>query len=164
MAAAQPQQQRRKRLTSGISNITLRKAVSEDLPVLKTLADAHRHELGFVHRQALLRSINKQEVIVAQNTDKLVGFVEYHHRRDQQTTIYHIVVDPEYRGQGIGHALIEALRQESYKLKKRFIRIKCPEDLKANRFYEDVGCQLIKEEEGKQRALLIWELGTNGIE
>jgi N-acetylglutamate synthase-like GNAT family acetyltransferase len=164
MAAVQLQLKRRKHLTSGISNITLRKAVPEDLPLLKTLADAHRHELGFVHRQALLRSINKQEVIVAQNTDKLVAFVEYHHRKDQQTTLYHIVVDPEYRGQGIGYALIEKLRQESHKLRKQFIRIKCPDDLEANHFYEHVGCQLIEKEEGKRRALLIWELEINGSE
>ncbi len=148
-------------MTSGISNIPLRKAVPEDLPVLKTLADAHRHELGFVHRQALLRSINRQEVIVAQNTDELVAFVEYHHRKDQQTTLYHIVVTPEYRGQGTGRALIEKLRQESHNLKKQLIRIKCPEDLEANQFYEHVGCQLIEKEKGKRRALLIWELETD---
>lgn len=158
MAAVQLRRERRKNLTSGISNIKLRKAVLEDLPVLKTLADAHRHELGFVHRQALLRSIKKQEVIVAQNTDKPVAFVEYHHRQDEQTTLYHIVVDPKYRGQGIGQALMNALRKESHDLKKKFIRVKCPEDLEANRFYEYLGCQLVEKEEGKQRALFIWEL------
>jgi N-acetylglutamate synthase-like GNAT family acetyltransferase len=151
-------------LTSGISEIKLRKAVPEDLPSLKTLADAHRHELGFVHRQALLRSIHQQEVIVAQKADKLIGFVEYHHRQDLQTTVYHIVVEPEHRDQGIGRILMETLRQESYQLKKQFIRIKCPEELKANRFYEHVGCHLVGKEEGKRRTLSIWELETNGNE
>lgn len=158
MAVVQPRPERRKHLTSGISNITLRKAVLEDLPVLKTLTDAHRHELGFVHHQALLRSIKKKEVIVAQNTDKLVAFVEFHHRKDQQTTLYHIAIERHYRRQGIGQALITALIEDARKKEKNFIQLKCPKDLPANIFYEDIGFELAGKEQGKGRMLCIWKL------
>jgi predicted GNAT family acetyltransferase len=145
-------------LTSGISNIKLRKAVPEDLPTLKALADAHRHELGFVHQKALLRSIEREEVFVAQDTDNPIAFVEYHHRKDKQTTIYHIIVKSEFRNQGIGRSLINAVSAESRKLKKEFVRIKCPIDLEANQFYRQIGCHLIRKEQGKNRNLAIWEL------
>lgn len=155
---ARPQPRKRKPLTSGTFSIELRKAIAADLPALKTLTDTHRHELGFVHRQALLRSIEREEVIVAQKGDRLVGFIEYHHRMDQQTTIYHIVVESQSRNQGIGRSLVDAVKEESRELKKEFILVKCPVDLEANEFYSQIGCQLVRQEQGKQRDLSIWKI------
>jgi N-acetylglutamate synthase-like GNAT family acetyltransferase len=145
-------------LTSGNSRITLRKATLGDVDAIKVLADTHRHELGFVRRPALVEAINREEIIVAQNLYKVIGFIEYHHRRDDQTTLYHICVEPTYRHQGVGRSLIETLEDEARHQSKRVIRIKCPLNLPANQFYKQVGCSPRGEEQGKRRLLTVWDL------
>ena len=143
---------------SSVEPYAVRKATPGDLDSIKVIADTHRHELGFVLRPALARSIQRGQVFVAQNSTGLVGFVEYHHRQDERTTIYHIAVDPAYRRQGIGTKLVEALRIEAAERGQTSIRLKCPADLPANDFYKGVGFVLRGEESGKRRSLLVWEL------
>lgn len=145
-------------LTSGSGKFQIRKGKLQDLDVIKRIADAHRNELGFIRRPALLQSIEREEVFVAVTETDLVGFVEYHHRRDQQTTLYHIVVVPEMRCCGIGNALFEALRVEASEKRKAFIRLKCPAELSANEFYASLGLERVTEENGKVRPLVVWEL------
>lgn len=148
-------------MTSGNNRINVRKATADDLDDIKVLADAHRHELGFVRRPALIVAIDRQEVLVAQNHQELVGFVEYRHRQDTQTTLYHIAVKPEYRHQGVGRALIKALQAEAQSRGKHKIYLKCPQDLPANRFYRQLGYQLISKETDRKRSLVIWELSLS---
>jgi GNAT superfamily N-acetyltransferase len=88
----------------------------------------------------------------------LIGFVEYHHRRDEQTTLYHIVVIPARRRQGVGRALIDALRNEALALRKQIIRLKCPADLPAQGFYARLGLDSLGEESGNSRPLVVWAL------
>jgi len=148
---------RRIALTSGSSEVVIRRAIPEDIDTLKLLTDAQREALGFVRRSALAEAIRREEVIVAQTSEGVIGFVEYHHRRDQQTTLYHLCVAPEYRRQSVGRSLMEALRTEAIQKDKCVIVIKCPADLPANQFYESVGCSARGEEVGKNRPLLLWE-------
>jgi GNAT superfamily N-acetyltransferase len=141
-----------------MSELTIRKAVLTDLDILKSLADAHRHELGFVVRPALVRSIERGELIVATNSTDPIAFVEYHHRRDAQTTLYRIVVAPDYRRQGIGRWLIERLADEARAAGKEIIALKCPATLPANDFYARTGWSLAGSEPGKRRPLNLWQL------
>ncbi len=146
-------------MTSGTpESFTLRQATPADLDTIKSLADAHRHELGFVIRPALARSIERSELIVATNSTSLIAFVEYHHRRDAQTTLYHIVVAPDYRRQGIGRRLIERLADEARAAGKEVIALKCPAALPANGFYARTGWSLAGSEPGKHRSLNLWQL------
>jgi GNAT superfamily N-acetyltransferase len=141
-----------------MSNFVIRKATKVDLDAIKAIADAHRNELGFVLRPALARSILREEVLVAQNGSGPIGFVEYHHRRDKQTTLYHIAVNSEHRQLGIGKALIDALRSEALALGKETIRLKCPADLPTRSFYEHIGFRSTGIESGKNRSLAIFTL------
>lgn len=134
----------------------IRKATLNDLDNIKALADANRYELGFVLRPALIRSINRNEVFVAEENKSIVGFVEYHHRKDEQTTIYHILVCDAYRKKDIGRALINAVRDEAKILKKKYILLKCPIEIPANQFYEHLGFKMLKIENGKIRKLVVW--------
>jgi N-acetylglutamate synthase-like GNAT family acetyltransferase len=138
------------------ANYVIRKATQADLDEIKALADAHKQELGFVLRPILARSIEQGELIVTENSSGLVGFVQYHHRRDEQTTLHNIVIKPEYRDYGIGRQLIQALENEARSNNKRLISLKCPEGLPANNFYRQVGYQQVRIETGKSRRLLIW--------
>ncbi len=138
-----------------MSDLVIRKAIQADLDELKRLADAHKHELGFVLRPALARSITRGEVLVAENSAGLIGFVEYHHRRDEQTTLYHIAVIPDHRRRGIGRALIETLRNEAQALGKETVYLKCPADLPAQKFYARLEFNTVGEEPGNSRPLVI---------
>ena len=146
-----------------MSEIIVRKATMADLDVLKNLADAHKHELGFVLRPALAKSIAQGEVITAQISKDVVGFAEYHNRRDAQTTLYHIVVQPDHRGQGVGQQLIHTLVQDSIECGKEFVQLKCPVNLKANGFYKQLGFSCVGVQPRKHRDLAIWQLYCSSI-
>lgn len=141
-----------------MSQLMVRKATKKDLDAIKELADSHRSELGFVLRPALARSISREEVLIAENSAGVIGFVEYHHREDEQTTLYHIAVRPTHRRKGVGQALVHALRSEAESLGKRRILLKCPTDLPANGFYDRLGFQSVRKEQGKARNLDVWML------
>lgn len=138
--------------------IIIRVAKQRDLNSINALANAHRRELGFVRKVTLAASIHQQEILVAENQDQLVGFVHYHHRCDKQTTLYNIVVLSDRRQRGIGKRLINALVKESRSLDKRWIVLKCPSELPANRFYRHIGFRQWRKEIGKIRMLIVWRL------
>jgi len=141
-----------------MSDFVIRKATLADLDAIKSLTDAHRSELGFVMRPALAKSISQGEVFVAENNADLVGFVEYHHRRDEQTTLYHIAVEPDHRKQGIGRLLITSLANDAQQHDKTFIQLKCPTELSANHFYAHIGLTQVSVETGRRRPLAVWWL------
>ena len=158
MGAAPYPRKRKIPLISGNADILIRKATEDDLNSVKTLADAHRRELGFIRRPTLVEATRREEIIVALHSERLVGFVHYHHRRDEQTTLYDIVVTPDYRRTGLGRDLVHALMLESRAQKKQFIVLKCPEELAANAFYERIGFERWQEDPGKRRRLIVWRL------
>ena len=146
-----------------MSGLLIRKATLADLGVIKGLADAHKNELGFVLRPALANSIERDEILVAENSRGVIGFVEYHHRQDEQTTLYHIAVRSDHRRRGIGRQLVKALIRDSDECNKGFIQLRCPVDLEANKFYKQLGFSQVDTDPGKQRELAIWRLllGSN---
>jgi len=139
-----------------MENIIIRKAKSRDIDQIKQIADNYRYELGFIPKSVLERDIQRGEIIVAENS-RIIGFVHYHHRKDDQTTLYHITVCKEYQGKKIGSILVNALINEARKYGKSRIRLKCPIDLEANKFYKKIGFQKVGIENGKKRKLVIWE-------
>lgn len=155
MAAAVGLLMRRTNLIFG-NKVQIRFASPEDIDEIKQLADSHKHELGFLRRPALLEAIQRNELLVAQNGAGIVGFVEYHHRRDAQTTLYNIVVSPAHRRHGAGQQLVFKLEEEAKQREKSWILLKCPEDLQANHFYEHIGYEKVAVERGKSRRLNIW--------
>lgn len=141
---------------SNQNDYVIRKAVESDLDEIKKIADSHKKELGFIMRPALARSIAQEELIVAVNGVGIIGFIQYHHRRDEQTTLHNIVVVPSLRKKGIGQRLIQGLEAEAIAMDQNFILLKCPEDLDANEFYKSIGYKEVRKEAGKMRRLNIW--------
>jgi GNAT superfamily N-acetyltransferase len=141
--------------------VLIRRAQGDDLDVVKRVCDAHRVELGFVMRPALAESIARGEVLLACDArGTVIGLVDFHHRRDQQTTLYHLVVSEVARGRGVGRALVMGLHAEAAQHGKTCIRLKCPVTLPANGFYARVGFVLIATEPGKARPLNVWNLSV----
>lgn len=143
------------------SDLIIRKAVFTDLETVKRIADAHRHELGFVVLSALRERIERNEMLVAVRDNELIGFVDYHKRRDGQLTLYRIAIDEEDKGQRVGQALIDNLVVIARAQGCSQIILKCPVDLRANQFYEQHGFTPAGTVEGRRRSLNIWAMSLD---
>jgi GNAT superfamily N-acetyltransferase len=73
-------------------------------------------------------------MLVAEQQGQLIGFVDFHQRKDGQLTLYHIVVLANRRRQGIGYALLSTLQAIAQDAACLRIVLKCPVNLEANLF------------------------------
>lgn len=120
---------------------TVRPATLDDLDWVKTMADRHRREIGFVNRAALTAAIDRGELLVSEQC----GFCHYRTRKDGVAVIYEIVSESGGTGKGL-------LREVPLP-----VRLKCPVDLASNGFYRHMGGTLVAVEDGKRRRLNVWE-------
>lgn len=127
----------------------IRYGVPRDWDEINTIARQYSQELGFVRRVSLLEAMVRYEVYVAFSGANLIGFVNWHKRRDGWRTVYEIAVHRDWRGRGVGKALMRAVGQP--------VRLKCPVDNASNRFYEGLGMNIARTETGRVRALNVWE-------
>lgn len=117
---------------------------------IKEITDNNSKQLGFITRGSVIESIKNKELIIKEYENKIVGLCKYHKRQDNWTTIYDIVVQEKYRRMGFGYEMINYLLN-----KKHCIKLKCPVDLKANKFYKQIG-KYIKTISGKKRDLNLY--------
>jgi GNAT superfamily N-acetyltransferase len=122
----------------------------------KVIASTFPKELGFVNRAALQASENAGELEVIAG----IGFCNYHHRRDGQTTIYEIAVAREYQNQGWGRLLFYRVLCACIERSQTRIVAKCPEDNLSNGFYEHLGFKLVIVESGRRRRLNRWQFNV----
>lgn len=112
---------------------------------------AHRDELGFVNRA----QCEEGDLVTVERNGEMVGAALANHCvRKPQTTLYDIAVLPDHRREGIATKLVSRLSRESPHDK---IVAKCPVGLNANEFYAATGWTRTDREEGKERALNVWE-------
>jgi len=138
---------------STIQPVTIRHARVEDVPGAKAVADRHKAELGFV-RAAILHEAQKREwLLVAVRDEKVIGFANFRIRRDNNATLYDIVVDDAYRKQNIGKRLVQRLTWLVNVAGGEHVRLKCPQGSPANAFYEQLRFERTDTETGKKRPL-----------
>lgn len=138
--------------------VRVRLAKAKDLKAVKRLADNCRYELGFVRAAALEEAISERRLLVALNSSSIIGFVHFRCCRDGHATIYEIAVSPEWRGRGVGKALVKAVTEEAQSKGCSTLLLKCPIDLPANGFYARLAFVRVGIEQGKHRPLVIWKL------
>jgi N-acetylglutamate synthase-like GNAT family acetyltransferase len=136
--------------------LVVRAATTGDIPAIKAIAERKNHALGFVHRGSLARSATRDELVVASVGLSVIGFCQFYRRQDGVATIYHVAVDPERRGEGIGRALLAKVGQDAEKRGMQTVRLKCPADFKANGFYAWIGFQLVGVESTVARPMHVW--------
>jgi len=143
--------------------VTIRLARENDVEGAKRVAEECRHELGFVNVAILRMAQTKDWLLVASewnlenNTESIVGFANFRIKKDKNCTLYEIAVRKEHRGKGIGKRLLNELIRILNSAGGSFMRLKCPESLAANAFYEHNGLKLVGLEEGKKRRLKVWQ-------
>jgi GNAT superfamily N-acetyltransferase len=130
-------------------------STSDRVAAAADVFQAHRDELGFVNRAQCedgdLYTVERDGRIVA-------AALGNHCVRKPQTTLYELAVLPEYRRQGIATELIGRMARDSPHEK---LVAKCPESLPANEFYDSQGWSRVDREEGKNRALNVWQYYIN---
>ena len=141
---------------NAIQSVTIRHARIEDVTGVKVLADRYRVELGFVRISILQEAQKKRWLLVAVKNQQVIGFANFRIRQDRNATLYDIVVDKPYRKQKIGKRLIQRLTWLVNVAGGEHIRLKCPQSLPANAFYEKLQFIHIESEKGKKRPLNVW--------
>jgi ribosomal protein S18 acetylase RimI-like enzyme len=127
------------------------------LEELKKIADSCKKDIGFVTTRILEKAINEKRIIIQKKDERIIGFLHFYHRkRDQQTTIYELMILPEYQKMGYGKELINELVRQSLILNRTIIKLKCPVDNFSNGFYKHLGFELIQTVKGRKRELNIW--------
>lgn len=127
-------------------HVGLRYGSSDDIQHVKRIANQYKNELGFVNRAALETAIRKHQLWVAyDNGGAILGFANWHARRDGWHTVYEIAVDKNYTGQGIGSALLNAVPSPK--------QLSVTQDNSARLFYESNGIHIAYEKRGKKRPL-----------
>ncbi len=144
---------------------SVQEASGEDAPAILALAGVHRDELGAViqHGQWLLQQVERGEVFVARTGEgKIVGFVVFTHesfRALENTIVYYLCTNKEYRGQGIGKLLMEAVASDARIRGKKALELKCPAHSQANTFYKSIGYELRQSEADREgNRLNVWTL------
>lgn len=128
----------------------IRFANESDLHVVVKIARQYDKQLGYVRPISLREAIAKKSLLVAEMGGRVVGFVNYHARRDGWKTIYEIAVDPAFVSSKVGAGLLAAVPKPT--------RLKCVlTNIRANYFYSDNGMNLVRIEDGKRRSLAVWE-------
>ena len=141
---------------NAIQSVTIRHARIEDVTGVKVLADRYRVELGFVRISTLQEAQKKRWLLVAVKNQQVIGFANFRIRQDNNATLYDIVVDKPYRKQNIGKRLIQRLTWLVNVAGGEHIRLKCPQSLPANAFYEKLQFTRTGTEIGKKRPLNVW--------
>jgi len=134
--------------------IVIKKAGMDDVPAVQHIARLCADGVGFVRRVALERAVTAGELYIALmvkgGNEAVVGFANTHKRKDGWTTVYEIGVHPAWQRRGVGWSLINVL--------PRPVRLKCTVDNEgANAFYDWMGFQLARVEDGRKRKLNVWE-------
>ena len=142
--------------------ITVRLAREEDIDGAKRIADQHRTELGFVNIAILRVAQSKEWLLVAaewenqKKCDVVVGFANFRIRRDKNATLYEIAVVDSHRRTGVGTRLLSELIRRVHLAGGQYVRLKCPQDLSANKFYQKFGFRHGETEQRKKRRLQVW--------
>ena len=144
---------------------TVQEASGEDAADILALADVHRDELGAIiqHRQWLLQQVERGEVFVAKSgKGEVIGFVVFSHqsiKEQENTTVYYLCTSKDYREQGIGKLLMEAVASDARIRGKKAIDLKCPAHAPANHFYKSIGYKLWQSETDREgNRLNVWTM------
>lgn len=138
-----------------LGRFRIRRGTADDMTACDRIARQYDDELAFVRRDGLLKRAAQGRLHVAEVDGLIRGFVEYNTPtrgvNKRWNVVYHIAVERGWSGYSIGRNLLYSVPCP--------IRLKCTTDnTTANRFYEGAGMRLAAMEQGRKRALNVWEM------
>lgn len=108
------------------------------------LSDSHKHELGFLPRQAYLQAIQLSRVFLCFENGDPCGYL-IHGPGRQETKIYQVVVCDDCRRIEHGTALVQATRLVADRASAHKLTCHVAEDLDAVNFWQAIGLRIVGE-------------------
>jgi amino-acid N-acetyltransferase len=90
-------------------DVTLRRARTTDVSVIRALVDAYSQNRILLSKATVTLYEDVQEFWVAEQGDTVVGCGALHVLWDDLAEVRTLAADPSVRGQGVGHLLLEQL-------------------------------------------------------
>ena len=128
----------------------------EDIDYIAKIASKNSQTLGFVRKTKLIISIQKQQVHVIKEDSVVVGYIHFHVRKDDIITIYELCIDEPFRNKGLGRLLVESVVSIGKDINSSLIKLKCISNTDACDFYEHIGFEHIRTEQGKKNQINIY--------
>lgn len=111
--------------------------------------------LYFIPYPAMEQAVGQGKVLVAySSSDVVLGFLYFNHRKDGITRVYSRVVHNEYRRQGIGTALQNAIFEEAKSLGQHELTTVGVKGSKFQGYFEAVGYKDVATMPGKKREIV----------
>ena len=125
-------------------------ANESDFDYVYKLSSKNSKLLGFVHPMEIRDAISKQKIIISKLDGEVCGFCIFNplKKNPSMLTVQIICVDDNFRGNGIGKAIIEFLK----KTYRRNIKATCVKDTTSELFWQKVA-KKYEELPGKQRPI-----------
>ena len=128
----------------------IRLGTKQDFKDIDKIGNMYPEDLGRVHFSSLQDGVDKNELLVYELDNKVVGFVLFHKRiKDQVTVVYDVAVHKDYLRREIAKELFDRLSKPIF--------LKCKESSEANLFYKKLGMILKEVQAKKEVRLNIWE-------
>jgi ribosomal protein S18 acetylase RimI-like enzyme len=145
------------------SEIVYGLAVPSDYDGIAFVAKQATRELGYTPPPVYRASIDADEMVIASYHGIVLGFIQFHRRRDNVVTIYKYAVDTNNRRLGIGAGMLDFLIRHMTSRRAEAIRLKVIEGTPAVDFYKAVGFNVIDSEPSTKTTLLVMkkELGDD---
>ncbi|NBW12402.1 MAG: GNAT family N-acetyltransferase [Caulobacteraceae bacterium] len=138
-----------------LGRLAIRKAVPEDAIACDRIARQHKTALGWVMLQTIQRAIEDGTLHVATIDGVIRAFALYsvpsRGTNKGWNVVHTLATERGWQGMNIGRNLLYSVPTP--------IRLKCPSDLPANKFYSQAGFQFAGLDHAKSgRVLNVWEL------
>ena len=142
--------------------ISIRPAVAGDLAFVDFLQGKHSRMVGWMHRKALERKIELNEIIIAEQNRQTVGYcmgTDRYFKREDVGIIYQLNIVPWAQRGLVGASLLKAQFEKSAYGCKLYC-CWCAQDIEANRFWEAMGFVALAYRAGsekKSRVHIFWQ-------
>lgn len=134
--------------------VTVQAATMKHLLPIDAIAKREGNALGWLPKAQIKAAIERGEMLVAVQDNKVAGFMLYGGTRLDHWTVYSFSVAPPFRNQGIGSALMEHLYEKAA-ASGAGLKLKVTEDNdKAIQFYLKNKFYVEKTEQSTVRKLL----------
>lgn len=136
----------------------IRYAIENDFDFIYKLSSKNTKLLGFVHPMEIRESIKNNKIIISEEDNILQGFCIFNplKKLSNLLTVQVICVQTEFRGNGIGHKLLNYLK-ETY---NRDIKATCVKDSDSEKFWSKVA-EKYEELPGKKRPICRYIIKNN---
>ncbi len=131
---------------------------SKWLTKVQDLGDTASSTVGFLPRDAYSDYARQNQILVATESDELLGYVMFRFKKSS-IVVVHLCVNPQHRGKGIPSKMVDWLLAQNDDIISH-IQLACRRDYNLERFWQKLGFSPVAEKAGRSvkehTILTIW--------